>query len=212
MREWGWTNPVLCAEDGTIIAGHGRILAARQLAIEEVPVMVARGWTEAQRRAYVIADNKLAENGAWDEELLGFELDELREMEFDLPLIGFTRDELNDMIGTAGAAPDDSKGTLLELVNITIDEPVHVTEAGQVWRLGAHTLFVCSVIEDWAQWAPALKEGCLFCPFPGPLVFASVRAGESPLVMVQPDVYTAGHILDRYVDLYGEAQLSKVSP
>jgi ParB-like chromosome segregation protein Spo0J len=71
IREWGWTNPVLVAEDGTIIAGHGRVLAARRLRIEDVPVMLAAGWTDAQKRAYAIADNKLTLNGGWDEELLG---------------------------------------------------------------------------------------------------------------------------------------------
>src|SRR5690606_22386104 len=62
MREWGWTNPVLVDEDGGIIAGHARLLAARKLGLEEAPVMVAKGWSEAQKRAYIIADNKLAEN------------------------------------------------------------------------------------------------------------------------------------------------------
>ena len=76
IREWGWTNPVLVAEDGTIIAGHGRVLAARKLRIADVPVMTATGWTDAQKRAYAIADNKLTLNGGWDDELLGLELGE----------------------------------------------------------------------------------------------------------------------------------------
>ena len=66
IREWGWTMPMLVDEDGTLIAGHGRVLAARQLGLTEMPVMVARGWSEAQKRAYVIADNKLALNAGWD--------------------------------------------------------------------------------------------------------------------------------------------------
>jgi ParB-like chromosome segregation protein Spo0J len=66
MREWGWTNPVLVDEDGMIIAGHGRIEAGRVLGLSQVPVMVARGWSEAQKRAYVIADNQLALNAGWD--------------------------------------------------------------------------------------------------------------------------------------------------
>jgi ParB-like chromosome segregation protein Spo0J len=70
IREWGWTNPVLVDEAGTIIAGHGRVLAARKLRILDVPVMVAAGWTEAQKRAYTIADNKLTLNGGWDEDLV----------------------------------------------------------------------------------------------------------------------------------------------
>src|SRR6188768_3333837 len=69
IREWGWTTPVLVDEDDGIIAGHCRVLAAGQLGISEVPVMVARGWTEPQKRAYVIADNKLTDNGGWSDEL-----------------------------------------------------------------------------------------------------------------------------------------------
>src|SRR5215216_4730344 len=93
IKEWGWTNPVLVAEDNTLIAGHGRVLAARKLRITEVPVMVASGWTDAQKRAYAIADNKLTLNGGWDDELLGLELGELEVLGFDLDLIGFTETE-----------------------------------------------------------------------------------------------------------------------
>ena len=78
IREWGWTTPVLVDEAGGLIAGHGRVMAARKLGIAEVPVMVARGWSEAQKRAYVLADNKLALNAGWDEELLRVELADLR--------------------------------------------------------------------------------------------------------------------------------------
>ena len=77
IEEWGWTNPVLVVEAGSIIAGHGRILAAKKLGIAEVPVMVAAGWTEAQRRAYVLADNRLALDAGWDENLLRSELVDL---------------------------------------------------------------------------------------------------------------------------------------
>src|SRR3981189_1609196 len=93
IREWGWTNPVLVAEDGTIIAGHGRVLAARKLRISDVPVMIAVGWTEAQKRAYTIADNKLTLNGGWDQDLLAIEFGELEVLGFDLDLIGFSEDE-----------------------------------------------------------------------------------------------------------------------
>src|ERR1700736_2377114 len=78
MKEWGLTNPVLADEAGGVIAGHARILAARQLGYAEVPVMVARGWSDAQKRADVIADNQLALNAGWDRELLGLEFGELK--------------------------------------------------------------------------------------------------------------------------------------
>src|SRR3712207_6714329 len=74
IREWGWTVPVLVDEDGNLIAGHGRVLAARLLGLAEVPVVVARGWSDAKKRAYMLADNKLALNAGWDEALLRLEL------------------------------------------------------------------------------------------------------------------------------------------
>ena len=94
IREWGWTTPVLVDEDGGIIAGHGRILAAQRLQMTEVPVMVARGWSDAKKRAYILADNKLALNAGWENELLNLELSELKELDFDLELIGFSADEI----------------------------------------------------------------------------------------------------------------------
>jgi ParB-like chromosome segregation protein Spo0J len=94
IKEWGWTVPVLIEPDGGLIAGHGRILAAQKLGITEVPCMVAEGWTDAQRRAYIIADNKLALNAAWDEDALRIEIAELGDLDFDLSLTGFGVDEI----------------------------------------------------------------------------------------------------------------------
>ena len=102
IKEWGWTTPVLVDEDGQIIAGHGRVMAARKLGIEEVPVMIARGWTEAQRRAYVLADNKLALNSGWDDQLLKIELDSLKTEGFDMDLLGW------DVLPEFEAVPDYS--------------------------------------------------------------------------------------------------------
>ncbi|MCG7403025.1 ParB/Srx family N-terminal domain-containing protein [Caballeronia zhejiangensis] len=99
MREWGWTQPILVSETDTIIAGHGRVMAGMRLGLEEAPVMVARGWSDAKIRAYVIADNRLAENASWDRELLGAELSELRDA-FDLSLTGFTSGEIDAMTVT----------------------------------------------------------------------------------------------------------------
>ncbi|WP_081851842.1 ParB/Srx family N-terminal domain-containing protein [Caballeronia zhejiangensis] len=94
MQEWGFTVPILVSEDGTIIAGHGRVLAARNLGYESIPVMIARGWSKTQRRAYVIADNKLALNGHWDIELLSAELSDLALDGFEADVLGFSGDDL----------------------------------------------------------------------------------------------------------------------
>jgi ParB-like chromosome segregation protein Spo0J len=98
IKEWGWTTPILVDEQGGIIAGHGRTLAAQRLKIKEVPVMVARGWSDAKKRAYVLADNKLALNAGWDNEMLVLELSEIGDLGFDLKLIGFDPSEFNKSI------------------------------------------------------------------------------------------------------------------
>ena len=89
VREFGWTNPCLIDGENGIIAGHGRVLAARKLGMEEVPCIELAGLSDTQRRAYIIADNKLALNGGWDDELLAIELGELNAADFDMTLIGF---------------------------------------------------------------------------------------------------------------------------
>ncbi len=94
IKEWGFTTAVLVDEAGGIIAGHGRVLAARKLGMEQLPVMVAKGWSDAKKRAYVLADNKLALNAGWDNEMLALELSEIGELGFDLDLIGFTAGEI----------------------------------------------------------------------------------------------------------------------
>ena len=94
IREWGWTTPILVSPDGGVIAGHGRLLAARQLGMVNVPVIVAEGWSEAKTRAYVLADNQLALQAGWDSELLALELGELGELGFDLDLTGFGEGEI----------------------------------------------------------------------------------------------------------------------
>jgi ParB-like chromosome segregation protein Spo0J len=95
IREYGWTNPVLIDEVDCVIAGYGRLAGAERLGLTAVPVIVLAGLTEAQKRAYLIADNKLALNAAWDDSLLKYELSELQELGADLALTGFSADELN---------------------------------------------------------------------------------------------------------------------
>ena len=97
IREFGFTNPLLIDESGGIIAGHGRLAAAKILKMDEVPTIELKGLSEAQKRAYVIADNKLALNAGWDDELLKKELEALRDLDFNLELIGFSEDELDEV-------------------------------------------------------------------------------------------------------------------
>ena len=98
IREFGFTNPVLVDEKGTLIAGHGRLLAAHKLGITEVPSIELANLTEIQKKAYIIADNKLALNAGWDDEMLKLELTNLAEVDFDLSLIGFMPHEIDDIL------------------------------------------------------------------------------------------------------------------
>ena len=148
IREWGWTMPVLADEDGGLIAGHGRVLAARKLGLAEAPVMVARGWSEAQKRAYVLADNKLALNGGWDEAMLAVELKDLAASAFDTGLIGFSEDELTTLLTdrTIGLTdPDDTPEVQARVVSVP----------GDVWLLGRHRL-ACGDCTDAAVVGAAL--------------------------------------------------------
>jgi len=133
IREWGWTNSILVDEDGGLIAGHGRLLAARKLGLTQIPTMVAKGWSEAQKKAYVIADNKLALNAGWDLEMLAVELGDLQGFDFDLMLTGFSDDELSKLLAekTDGLTDPDA------IPEAPIDP---IAKPGDVWLLGKHRL------------------------------------------------------------------------
>jgi DNA modification methylase len=133
IHEWGWTSPVLVNEAGVIIAGHGRVRAARKLGLTDVPVMVARGWTNAQIRAYALADNRLALDAGWDESIVALEIAELQEIGFDIELIGFTTSE----IATFGAHENPG----LTDPDETPEPPANpVSALGDAWLLGRHRL------------------------------------------------------------------------
>jgi DNA modification methylase len=132
IREFGWTNPVLVDGANGIIAGHGRVLAARKLGLERVPVIELAHMTDGQKRAYVLADNQLALNAGWDETLLRLELADLSELGVDLGLIGFGEGELERLLAgdsRTGLTDDDEAPALPEQA---------ATKPGDVWVLGAH--------------------------------------------------------------------------
>jgi len=135
IREFGWMNPVLIDAENNIIAGHGRVLAARKLGLEEVPCVLHDHLTETQRKAYILADNKMALNAGWDEDLLRLELRELGDMGFDLELTGFDDVEIDSLL----AEPSEGLTDPDEVPELPEDP---VTKPGDVWVLGKHRL-VC---------------------------------------------------------------------
>ncbi len=138
IRAFGFTNPILVDGDNGVIAGHGRILAARKLAMATVPVIELAGMSEAGKRAYIIADNKLALNAGWDDAMLAAEIGDLKDLGFDLALTGFAFGEIDALLaGEAPTFPDEAPPVP--------ENPI--TRPGDVWRLGAHRL-VCGDATD----------------------------------------------------------------
>lgn len=130
IKEFGFTNPILIDEQNGIIAGHGRLLAARKLQLSEVPCIRLSHLTDAQKRAYVIADNKLALNAGWDDEMLALELGDLKDMEFDLSLTGFSTDEINALLLEDKQTNIEPKGNLSDKFMIP---PFSVFNAREGW-------------------------------------------------------------------------------
>ena len=134
IKEFGWTNPILVDGDNGIIAGHGRLMAARKLGYKEVPTIELAELTETQKKAYIIADNRLALNAGWDNEMLKLEFDQLAELGFDLELTGFSLEEieaLNPVELEEGLTDED------EVPSLPIDP---TTKVGDIYKLGQHRL------------------------------------------------------------------------
>ena len=136
LREFGFVNPCIIDKDYNIIAGHGRVMAAKEEGISEIPCVFAEHLTDAQKRAYILADNRLALNARWDDEMLSVELSDLQASAFDLSLLGFSDAEMNKLMGGMDNAKDDDFDVDAELQKPTLSKP------GDLWLLGNHRL-VC---------------------------------------------------------------------
>jgi DNA modification methylase len=159
---FGFTNPILVGESGDLVAGHGRLAAARQLGLERVPVIVLKGLSEMQRRQLILADNRIALNAGWDLEMLNLELRELSELGADLSLLGFSEDELAAALSPAG-------GGLTDEDEVPPVAEVAVTRPGDIWCLGHHRV-ACGDSTD-------------------PETVARLLAGVSPHLMVTDPPY-----------------------
>ena len=132
IREFGFLSPVIVSEDGTILCGHGRFYAAQKLGLKKVPCIKESHLTETQKRAYILADNKLSLNAGWDEEMLAVELSELQNDDFDLSLIGFDENELADLFATDEEAQQDDFD-----IDAELEKPCF-SKAGDIWHIGRH--------------------------------------------------------------------------
>lgn len=136
LREFGFVNPVIIDQDKNVIAGHGRLMAAKGEGITEVPCVLVDYLTEAQKKAYILADNRYAQDAGWDEELLRLEIEALEGMDFDVSLTGFNEDEISDLF--AGADTSDTQDDDFDLSDAL--EKAAFVERGDVWQVGRHRL------------------------------------------------------------------------
>lgn len=136
LREFGFVNPVIIDQDKNVIAGHGRLMAAKEEGITEVPCVLVDYLTEAQKKAYILADNRYAQDAGWDEELLRLEIEALEGMDFDVSLTGFNEDEISDLF--AGADTSDTQDDDFDLSDAL--EKAAFVEKGDVWVVGRHRL------------------------------------------------------------------------
>ena len=135
IREFGFLSPIIVSEDGTILCGHGRFYAAQKLGLKKVPCIKESHLTETQKRAYILADNKLSLNAGWDDEMLAVELTELQDEAFDLSLIGFDESELADLF-----ADDEKKAKDDDYDLSAALEKAAFVEKGDIWTVGRHRL------------------------------------------------------------------------
>jgi ParB/Sulfiredoxin domain len=222
IQAFGFQQPIVVDKKGIIIVGHTRHMAAQQLGLKNVPVVVAR-LSPAKARAYRIADNRTNEEAEWNEDQLRAEIDALAHYEGNGLFTGFDPAELtrllngqplysDDELVEPEAEPDLDKSKLLDLINIVIDPPKFVVEKGDHFLIhDRHHLLCVGVMTGWPVWAPLLTAGCVFCPYPGPFVTHGKIPDEHTLVLVQPDPYTCGHILDRLVEMYKKKAIVRVT-
>jgi hypothetical protein len=214
LKDYGPGRSILIDKDGKVIAGNKTLEEARQQGFNDKDVVIIKtdgsklvavqrtdlSLDDPKARGLAIADNRVAElDLKWDTAKLADFAKELDLTPF------FSADELADLLGDQNATASD--GSVLAAIDVTIDEPTHKTEHGQVWHVGEHLLIIADVINEWPMWINYLKNDVLFCPYPGPLV--PLTATAKSLIMVQPDNYIAGHILDQYAAVHGEASCQR---
>jgi DNA modification methylase len=186
IAQFGFNNPILVDTNAGIIAGHGRLLAARKLRFDHVPVVVLDHLTETQKRAYILADNKLAEQAGWDDDLLRGELADLKDADLNLEVLGFSEDELRTLLAEAEPAPSGTPEAEEEIPEAPVDP---VTRPGDIWLIGKHRL-ICGDCRDRATVAELLNGSSANVVITSP-PYASQRAYDpaSGFRPVPPEEY-----------------------
>lgn len=212
LKQFGQRKPIVVDKNDIVVAGNGTLEALRNLGWAEVEVVrIPDDWSDAQIKAFAVADNRTAELAEWDNENLLKALLEIDEAGL-LTASGYIEDELKTLTKEVGDKADneEARGELLGLLNVAYGEPNHIVVKGEVYEVGHHVLVIADIMDGWKQFTPYLKDEMLFLPYPGPYAALATKLLKKPSVMVQPNEYLAGHLLDKYASIYGEGEIRKV--
>lgn len=205
-------RPLIALPDGRIIAGNMRYRAALDLEWEEVPVVYV-DIDDDRAATWAIRDN--VGYGEWEDQGLADLLRELESNSVDLDLTGLAGDDISalfeEFLAPDAPPPPDDRGSDLQLADVSVGDPIHTVETGDVWKLGPHLLVVEDVYEDWPAWVGRLEKGMLLVPYPTPTLPLTARANVNPLLMVQPDRWLAAHVIDKWAAVRGEDTVEKIA-
>lgn len=201
-------RPVVALPDGRIVAGNKRWLAVKEIGWPTIPGVYVE-MDDERAKLWMLRDNN--EYGEWESKELAEMLAALAAADADLELTGFKAEELDDLLKILdNPDPGDGAGDALATLEVSLGPPEHEVSKGDVWMVGEHHLACVSVYDGWPTFTPLLGDGALLVPYPTPILPLTKRARENRLVMVQPDAWLAGHLLDKYADAHGGEKVYKL--
>lgn len=221
-KQFGQRKPIVArrtgiAENGfstgIVTAGNHQLQAAKALKWKEIAVVFIDE-DENTAKAFSLADNRTHDLGTYDEAELNAMLKEMEALDRELfEATGYAGADISEALteledGAKGQEPNRSE--LLSLLNVAYGEPQTEVFSGDVWKLGHHILVIADVMKEWDKYIKYLEKGLLFLPYPGPFVAVTARMDLQPSIMVQPNIYLAGHILDKYKSVHGEDSVRRV--
>lgn len=200
-------RPLVALADGRVIMGNMRLRAAKELGWEKIAT-VQVDLDEKRALEWALRDN--VPYGEWEEQGLAEILYRLNEMGGDLEMTGLEPGEVDKLLDSVSGPENDLRGTDLSLADVSIGDPEYRVERGDVYRLGPHTLICDSIYDGWPTWTKLLKPGMMFVPYPTPTLPLTDVADKTSLLLVQPDEWLAGHVLQKYAAVRGEGEVAKL--
>lgn len=201
---------------GTVTAGNHQLEAAKALKWKEIAVVFIDE-DESTAKAFSLADNRTHDLGTYDDAELNVLLKEMEAFDANLfAATGYTNGDIDVLLESLGSKPkadtvdDATRGELLSLLNVAYGEPEYVVALGEVWEVGHHILVIADLMKEWQEYVGYLKGDILFLPYPGPFIAVSSKLEKQRALFVQPNIYLAGHLLDKYASIYGKANIKRI--